>query len=74
MVAFAAVLAIICVSSAVLYDRLSVIEQAKNWRVHTTDVLDTLETATDGIQDQVAGLRHYFITRSEKLWNLTIGQ
>jgi PAS domain S-box-containing protein len=65
MVAFAAVLAIICVSSAVLYDRLSVIEQATNWRVHTTDVLDTLEAATDGIQDQVAGLRHYFITHSE---------
>ena len=35
--AFAAVVAVIFVSSAIVYDRLRVIETAKNWRVHTTD-------------------------------------
>ena len=42
MAAFAAVVAVIFVSSTIVYDRLLVIEAAKNWRVHTTDVLLSL--------------------------------
>lgn len=45
MAAFAALLVVIFASSAIVYDRLLVIEWAKNWRVHTTDVLETLQKA-----------------------------
>jgi hypothetical protein len=34
-----------------------VIEDAKNWRVHTADVLDTLQTAPDAMLDQETGVR-----------------
>jgi hypothetical protein len=34
-----------------------VIEDAKNWRVHTADVLDTLQTAADAMLDQETGVR-----------------
>ena len=64
--AFAAVVAVIFVSSAIVYDRLRVIETAKNWRVHTTDVLDTLETALEGMLDQESSLRGYLISGNEK--------
>src|SRR5262245_8051343 len=57
--AFAAVVAVIFVGSAVLYDRLRVIEEAKNWRVHTTDVLETLQIAIDAMLDQETGVRGY---------------
>ena len=43
MASFAAVFAVILVSSAILYDRLRVIELAKNARIHTTDILETLQ-------------------------------
>jgi hypothetical protein len=39
MAAFAAVLAVIAVSSAIVYSRLHVIESANEWRAHTTEVL-----------------------------------
>jgi signal transduction histidine kinase len=61
-VALAAVLAVIFVSSAIVYDRLRVIERAKDWRVHTTDVLDTLQDATDAMLDQEASMRGYLLT------------
>ena len=60
--AFAAVLAIIFVSSAIVYGRLQVIEWAKDWRVHTTDVLDTLQDATDAMLDQETSMRGYLLT------------
>jgi signal transduction histidine kinase len=66
MAAFAAVVAVIFVSSAVVYDRLRVIEAAKNLRVNTTDVLDTLDTALEAMLDQETGLRGYLISGGEK--------
>ena len=66
MAAFAAVVAVIFVSSAVVYDRLRVIEAAKNLRVNTTDVLDTLETALDAVLDQETSVRGYLISGGEK--------
>src|SRR5258705_3238083 len=62
MAAFAAVIAVIFVSSAIIYDRLRVIEDAKNWRVHTTDVLDTLHDAMDAMLQQETGMRGYVFT------------
>jgi PAS domain S-box-containing protein len=59
MAAFAAVLVVILVSGAVVYDRLRVIDDAKNWRVHTTDVLAALQATLDATVDQEAGLRDY---------------
>jgi CHASE3 domain sensor protein len=38
-----------------------VIEDAKNWRVHTADVLDTLQTAADAMPDQETGVRGHLI-------------
>lgn len=64
--AFAAVIAVIFVSGAIVYDRLGVIEEAKNWRVHTTDVLDTLEMAVAAALDQETSLRGYLISGDEK--------
>jgi C4-dicarboxylate-specific signal transduction histidine kinase len=59
MAAFAAVIAVIFVSSAIVYDRLHIIEDARNWRVHTSDVLDTLQDAMDAILQQETGMRGY---------------
>jgi signal transduction histidine kinase len=66
MAAFFAVVVVIFASSAIVYDRLRVIEWAKDWRIHTTDVLETLQTAMDAIVDQEAGVSGYFITRDER--------
>jgi CHASE3 domain sensor protein len=38
----------------------------QNWRVHTTDVLDTLETALEGMLDQESSLRGYLISGNEE--------
>jgi len=66
MAAFAAVVVVIFVSSTIVYDRLRVIEWAKDLRVHTTDVLETLQKAMDAMVDQETGLRGYLITGDEK--------
>src|SRR5260370_26224219 len=66
MAAFAAVVLVIFASSAIVYDRLLVIEWAKNWRVHTADVLETLQKAKDAMVDQETGVRGYLITGDEK--------
>jgi C4-dicarboxylate-specific signal transduction histidine kinase len=66
MAAFAAVVAVIAVSSAIVYSRLHVIEWANGWRVHTTDVLETLQTAEEAMLDQETGVRGYFITGQER--------
>src|SRR5258705_12181667 len=64
--AFAAVVAVIFASSAIVYDRLLVIEEAKNWRVHTGEVLETLGTALDAMLDQETGVRGYLIAGDER--------
>src|SRR4029450_160618 len=66
MAAFAAVVAVIAVSSAIVYSRLHVIEWAKGWHVHTTEVLETLQTAKEAMLDQETGMRGYFITGEER--------
>src|SRR5262245_469302 len=66
MAAFAAVVAVICVSGAIVYDRLRVIEDAKNRRVHTTDVLAMVKSALDAVLDQETGVRGYVITGDER--------
>jgi signal transduction histidine kinase len=66
MVAFAAVIAVILASSAIVYDRLRVIELAKNSRVHTTNILETLQQAMDAMVDQETGVRGYLIAGDEK--------
>jgi CHASE3 domain sensor protein len=65
MAAFAAVVVVIFASSAIVFDRLRVIEWAHDWRVHTIDVLDTLQNAMDAMLDQETGLRGYLITGDE---------
>ena len=64
--AFAAVIAVIFASSAIIYDRLRVIELAKNSRVHTTNILETLQHAMDAMVDQETGLRGYLIAGDAK--------
>jgi signal transduction histidine kinase len=66
MASFAAVVGIILVSSAILYDRLRVIELAKNARIHTTDVLETLQDIMDAMVDQETGVRGFLIAGDEK--------
>ena len=66
MASFAAVVGIILVSSAILYDRLRVIELAKNARIHTTDILETLQDVLDAMVDQETGVRGYLIAGDEK--------
>jgi C4-dicarboxylate-specific signal transduction histidine kinase len=65
MAAFAAVVAVIAVSSAIVYGRLHVIEWAKDRRVHTTEVLETLQAAKEAMLDQETGVRGYLITGEE---------
>jgi CHASE3 domain sensor protein len=42
------------------------IEWVKNWRVHTADVLDTLQNARNAMVDQETCVRGYLITGDEK--------
>ena len=65
MVAFAAVVVIIVASSAVIYSRL-LIEWARHGRVHTAEILETLQNAMDAMLDQETGLRGYLITEDER--------
>jgi len=65
MAAFAAVVAVIFVSSGIVYDRLRVIDWAKDLRIHTTDVLDILQDATDAMLDQETGMRGFLLTADE---------
>src|SRR4051812_40542817 len=64
--AFAAVVAVILASSAIVDDRLRVIELAKNARVHTTDILETLQQAMDAMVDQETSVRGYLIAGNEE--------
>ena len=66
LAAFAAVLAAIFASSAVVFDRLRVIEDARNWRIHSTNVLETVAAALDAILDQETGVHGYLIGGDEK--------
>jgi signal transduction histidine kinase len=66
MAAFAAVVVVICASSAVVYGRLSVIEWARDMRLQATDVLETLQSATDAMVDQETGVRGYLLSGDEK--------
>jgi C4-dicarboxylate-specific signal transduction histidine kinase len=59
------VLAAIFASSFIIYDRLVAIEEAKEWRVHTTDVLDTLDVARQGILKQESSLRGYLLAGND---------
>ena len=65
MAAFAAVVVVIFVSSTIVYDRLRVIEWAKDLRVHTTDVLETLQKAMDAMVDQETAVRGYLLSGDE---------
>ncbi|MEI9413469.1 CHASE3 domain-containing protein [Mesorhizobium sp. Cs1321R2N1] len=62
LAAFVVVLATIFVSSAVVYDRLLVVEEAKNWRIHSTDVVVALSTARHAVLEQESNLRGYVLT------------
>ena len=66
LAAFAAVVAAIFVSSAIVFDRLRVIDDARNWRIHSTDVLETVAAALDAILDQETGVHGYLIGGDEK--------
>jgi signal transduction histidine kinase len=66
MATFTAVIVVILASSAIVYDRLLAIEWTKNWRVHTTNVLETLHSSMDAMVDQETGVRGYLITGDER--------
>jgi signal transduction histidine kinase len=66
MAAFFAVLVVVFATSAIVYDRLTIIEWAKDGRVHTAYVLDTLETVRDAMLEQETGVRGYMITGDER--------
>jgi signal transduction histidine kinase len=66
MAAFAAVVVVIFLSSAIIYDRLLVIEWGKEERIHTAEVLATLQNARDAMIDQETGVRGYLLTSDEK--------
>jgi CHASE3 domain sensor protein len=69
LAAFAAVIAVIFVSSAILYSRLRVIESAKKQLIHTTEVLDTVQDALEAMLDQQIGVRGYLLTADETFWS-----
>jgi len=66
MAAFAAVFVIIFASSAIVYDRLRVIEWARNMGVQTIGRLETLQAAMGAMVDQETGVRGYLISGDEK--------
>jgi len=73
LAAFAAVVVVMIVSCAVVFDRLRVIDWAKDMRVQTTDVLETLGSAMDAMVDQETGVRGYLLYGDEKFLEPIIG-
>ena len=65
MAAFAAVFVIIFTSSAIVYDRLRVIEWARNMGVQTIGRLETLQAVMGAMVDQETGVRGYLISGDE---------
>jgi signal transduction histidine kinase len=64
--AFAAVIVVISASSAIVYNRLLVIDFVRNARVHSRDVSDTRQRLLDALVDQETGVRGYLITGNHK--------
>ncbi len=64
--AFVAVIAVIFLSGAIIYAKLGVIEEATYWRIHTAEVLETLNAMSKALLDQQAGLRGYLINGDER--------
>jgi signal transduction histidine kinase len=65
MAAFAAVFVIIFTSSAIVYDRLRVIEWTHNMGVQTIGRLETLQAVMGAMVDQETGVRGYLISGDE---------
>jgi CHASE3 domain sensor protein len=64
--AFAAVIVVISASSAIVYNRLLVIDFVRNARVHSRDVSDTRQRLLDALVDQETGVRGYLITGNHR--------
>jgi methyl-accepting chemotaxis protein len=65
IVAFSAVIAILAVSSSIVYQKLAFIQQSTGWTTHTYLVLETLDAAIAAMVDQETGLRGYLVSGDE---------
>jgi methyl-accepting chemotaxis protein len=66
IVAFAAVIAVMAVSSFVVYQKLTFIQQTAVLKMHSFLVLGTLDSAMAAMIDQQNGVRGYLISGDEK--------
>jgi methyl-accepting chemotaxis protein len=63
--AFSCVIAVMLVTSGLIYQRVALIQQTSDWRTHTEDVISQLDLALRSMIDQETGLRGYLISGDE---------
>ena len=63
--AFSAVVAVLAVSSFIVYQKLTFIQQSTGWTTHTYLVLETLDAAMAAMVDQETGVRGYLVSGDE---------
>jgi methyl-accepting chemotaxis protein len=66
MVAFAAVIAVMAVTSYMVYEKLVFIQQSAGWKTHTHVVLETLDSAMAAMVNQETGVRGYLVSGDEQ--------
>jgi methyl-accepting chemotaxis protein len=66
MVSFAAVIAVMAVTSYMVYQKLAFIQQSTGWTTHTYVVLETLDAAMAAMVDQETGVRGYLVSGDEQ--------
>ncbi|HYD99128.1 MAG TPA: CHASE3 domain-containing protein, partial [Alphaproteobacteria bacterium] len=64
--AFAMLITISVIVSAMTYERLSFIQEANRMQVHTYNVLDQVDLAVAGMVDQETGFRAYLLAGEDK--------
>ena len=66
MASFAAVIAVMGVTSFVVYQKLGFIQQSAGWETHSYIVLETVEQAMAAMVDQETGVRGYLVSADEQ--------
>ena len=63
---FVAIIVVVTVTSSIIYWNLGLIKQTSDWTVHTYEVLETLDHATEAMVNQETGVRGYLVSGNEK--------
>ena len=66
MAAFAMLIAVMAISSVIVYQKTTFIHQSVGWTTHTYIVLEKLNLAMAAMVDQETGVRGYLVSGDDK--------